>query len=154
MRVRDVMTTPVLSVPLRTPLQAAAALLVAHGFTAAPVVDDDGRLVGIVTEADLVRGQIPPHGWVGAQPANPPVSEVMTPTPLAGRPEDDLADVVATMLETRSRTLPIVEDGVLVGILSRRDVLRCVARRELTSADVAARRSDGGARPHGSAALS
>jgi CBS domain-containing protein len=151
MRVRDVMTTPAVSVPLRTPLGAAAALLVAHGFTGAPVVDDEGRLVGIVTEADLVRGQIPPDGWAGAQPPNPPVVEVMTPTPLAMRPEDDLSDVVATMLDARLRTLPIVDDGVLVGVLSRRDVLRCVARRELTSAQVRARRSDGFGRPRGAA---
>ena len=56
------------------------------------------------------------------------------------RPEDDLADVVALMLDARLRSVPIVEDGKLVGIVTRRDVLRVVARRELTSDDVARRR--------------
>jgi CBS domain-containing protein len=49
------------------------------------------------------------------------------------------------MLDKHIRTLPVVDDGVFVGVLSRRDVLRCVARRELTSAAAAPRRMD---RPH------
>lgn len=62
-------------------------------------------------------------------------------SPAAMRPEDDLADVTALMLDARLRSVPIVEDGELVGILTRRDVLRVVARRELTSDDVFRRRS-------------
>jgi CBS domain-containing protein len=56
------------------------------------------------------------------------------------RPEDDLADVVALMLDAGLRSVPIVDDGKLVGIVTRRDVLRVVARRELTSDDVSRRR--------------
>jgi CBS domain-containing protein len=63
------------------------------------------------------------------------------------RPEDDPADVVALMLDARIRTVPIVDDGELVGIVTRRDVLRVVARRELTSDDVTARRYGRAARP-------
>lgn len=142
MKVRDVMSSPAITVPERTPLRAAAALLVAHGFTGAPVVGGEGQLVGVVTEADLVRGQVPPDGWTRADPPDLSVGDVMSPLPLVTRPDDDLADVVATMLDKHIRTLPVVDDGVLVGVLSRRDVLRCVARRELTSAAVAARRMD------------
>ena len=74
----------------------------------------------------------------------------MTPAPAAMRPEDDLADVVALMLDARLRSVPIVEDGKLVGIITRRDVLRVVARRELTSEDVSRRRFEvvgGGCHP-------
>jgi len=140
MRARDVMTSPVITVRPDTPAHVAAALLVSHGFTAAPVVTAEGGVVGIVTEADLVRGRIMPDGWVVEQPPEPTVGTVMTGTPLAFRPEDDLADVVSLMLDDGIRTVPIIDDGRLVGIISRRDVLRCVARRELTSAEVWRRR--------------
>ena len=60
MLARDIMTRPVISVGTGTSVAEASRLLVDRGFTAAPVVDDDGRLVGIVTEADLLRGRIAP----------------------------------------------------------------------------------------------
>ena len=139
MRARDVMSSPVITLRPDTPLHGAAALLVSHGFTAAPVVTAEGRVVGIATEADLLRGRITPEGTVDHRPA-PTVATVMTESPHTFQPEDDLADVVALMLDRRIRTVPIIDDGRLVGIVSRRDVLRCVARRELTSADVWRRR--------------
>ncbi|MEK6439054.1 CBS domain-containing protein [Pseudonocardia sp. T1-2H] len=140
MKADDVMSQPVITVRPMTPVPEAAALLASHGFTAAPVVDDQGRLIGIVTEADLVRHQIRPEGWPARSGGNT-VGEVMTGSPLALRPVDDLADVVSLMLDARVRSIPIVEDdGELVGIVSRRDVLRVVARREQTSAEVRSRR--------------
>ena len=123
------------------PAREAAALLCAHGFTAAPVVDGQRRVVGMATEADLVRGRIPPDGWVVEDYADPAVEAVMTTEPAVMSSDDDLADVVAVMLDTAATSVPIVEDGRLVGIVSRRDVLRAMARHELTSNDVLRRRS-------------
>jgi CBS domain-containing protein len=142
-RARDVMTTPVIVLRPDTPAREAAALLCAHGFTSAPVVDAGRRLVGMATEADLVRGRIPPDGWVVDEDPDPAVDEVMTPAPAAMGPEDDLADVVALMLDSGATAVPIVADGRPVGIVSRRDVLRAVARHELTSDDVRRRRGLG-----------
>ena len=141
MKARDVMTSPVIVVRPDTPAREAAALLCAHGFTAAPVVDDRRRVVGMATEADLVRGRIPPEGWAVEDYADPAVDAVMTTEPVVMGPEDDLADVVSRMLDTATTSVPIVENGRLVGIVSRRDVLRAVARHELTSEDVRRRRS-------------
>jgi CBS domain-containing protein len=141
MKARDVMSSPVITLRPDTPAHAAAALLISHGFTAAPVVEA-GQVIGIATEADLMRGRVFPEGWVVEQPPEPTVAVIMTPVPLTMRPEDDLADIVALMLDGNIRSVPIVDDGRLVGIISRRDVLRCVARRELTSAEVRRRRSD------------
>jgi len=139
MKARDVMSSPVITLRPDTPARAAAALLVAHGFTAAPVVED-GRVIGIATEADLMRGHIVSDGWVVEELPEAAVRAVMTPAPLSVRPEDDLANIVALMVDSGVRSVPIVDDGELVGILSGRDVLRCVARRELTSEDVRQRR--------------
>jgi CBS domain-containing protein len=127
----DVMSRNVVSVRPNMPARAAAALLVVHGFTSAPVVTAEGVLRGIVTEADLMRGQpLPELEHTGTTP-DTTAGEVMTPDPMTMRPIDELSDVVATMLAAGIRSVPIVEDGRLVGIISRRDILRCVARREL-----------------------
>jgi CBS domain-containing protein len=142
MNAADVMTRPVITLHANTPVSAAAALLISHGFTAAPVVDA-GRVVGIATEADLMRGRIVPDGWIVEELPEPTVAAVMVPEPLTMRPDDDLAEIVAHMLDRGIRSVPIVDEGQLVGIVSRRDVLRCVARRELTSAEVQGRRAVG-----------
>jgi CBS domain-containing protein len=139
MRARDVMSNPVISVRPHVPARAAAALLVSHGFTAAPVVDAEGRVHGIATEADLMRGRIAPEGALVEYEPEPLVSDVMSRA--VGMPPDaDLADVVASMLETGARSIPIIDRGRLVGIVTRRDVLRVVANGELTTDDVRRRR--------------
>jgi CBS domain-containing protein len=140
MKARDVMTSPVITLRPDTPVPKAADLRCSHGFTAAPVLDADGQLVGIVTEADLVRSPVVPDWWQIQREPDPTVEEVMTRAPTAMHPEDDLADVVALMLDSRVRSIPILDDGELVGIVTRRDVLRAVARREMIFGDGTARR--------------
>jgi len=137
MKVRDVMTTSVVSLRPQVPAHTAAALLVSHGFTAAPVVDDDERVIGIATEADLVRGRITAEGGEPAkEQPEPTVGDVMTEAPVVARSDEDLADVVTMMLDNAIRSVPIVDDGRLVGVVSRRDVLRLVSHGTLTSEDV------------------
>lgn len=134
MLARDVMSTTVVTVRPNTHARAAAAMLVANGFTGAPVVTAEGVLRGMVSEADLLRvAALTEPGLPDAAP-DVTAAAVMTPEPMAMRPTDDLADVVTLMLEHGIRSVPIVEDGRLVGIVSRRDVLRSVARRDLVAA--------------------
>jgi predicted transcriptional regulator len=141
MKARDVMSTPVISLRAQVPAHVAAALLVSNGFTAAPVVDDDDRVIGIATEADLVRGRIAAEGSESAEERpEPTVADVMTEAPVVGRSDDDLADVVTMMLDSKIRSVPIVDDDRLVGVVSRRDVLRLVSHGTLTSEDVWRRR--------------
>jgi CBS domain-containing protein len=136
MKARDVMSSPVIFLRPQVPANVAAVLLVSHGITAAPVVDDERRVIGIATEADMVRGRIPPDGWTVEEHAEPTVASVMTEAPVTRQPEDDLADIVALMLDTGIRSVPIVDEGRLVGIVSRRDVLRLVAWGRLASENV------------------
>ncbi len=140
MLARDVMSSPVITLRPDVPAHAAAALLASHGFTGAPVVDAEHRVIGIATEADLVRGWIVPEGWDVPEEREPTVGEMMNPTLIAVQPDADLADVVALMLDHGIRSVPIVADGRLVGVVSRRDALRVVANRELTSDAVRRRR--------------
>jgi CBS domain-containing protein len=120
------MSTPAVFLRPRLPVEVAAGVLMAHGFTAAPVVDDDQRVVGIVTEADLLRAPASPQACVGA---------VMSADPVTTRPDEDLADLVATMLDAGIRSVPVVADGRLVGLVTQRDVLRAVAHPGATPRD-------------------
>jgi CBS domain-containing protein len=133
MKVRDVMTTAVTTLRSDTPIQAAAATLVSHGHTAAPVVDSAGALVGVVSEADLVRGRIMPEGWQVEVEPEAVVAAVMSHGVIGATPEDDLADIVARMLDEHLRAMPVLDEGRIVGIVTRRDVLRLVAHRQLLS---------------------
>lgn len=151
MKVRDAMSSPAISLKAEVPAKVAAALLVSHGYTAVPVVDGDERVIGIATEADLVRGRIVPEGsTVEEEQPEPRVRDVMTEATVVAASEDDLADVVATMLDRAIRSVPVTDGGRLVGVLTRRDVLRLVARGTLTSEEAWRRRTemashDGGA---------
>ena len=137
MRAKDLMTTPVVTVRLDTPAKEAARLLASRGFTALPVVDDD-TVLGIVTEADLIDGQIlpDPRSLIGDDPPPPPaprahlVADAMTNDPVVVASTTDAVEVARVMLERHLRTLPVVDDGRLAGIVTRRDLLRTIARHD------------------------
>ncbi|SHF11366.1 CBS domain-containing protein [Streptoalloteichus hindustanus] len=138
------MTRTVVTVDPAAPVKVAAAMLAAHGFSALPVVAEDDRLVGIVTEADVVRDQFPfdPRGLVFGQPlqvGTPPdtVGEVMTTPVCAMPPGTDIVDLARAMLEEHVRSIPIVEGSRVVGIVTRRDLVRVLARDDAAiAADV------------------
>lgn len=136
MRARDLMSTPVVSVSPRTTAKEAARLLASHGFTALPVLDDDDRLVGVVTEADLIRDRFPrdprhrPADEDGTAGSTPPaiVGEVMTTPAIGMAAGADVVDVVTVMLADRVRSLPIVDGSRVVGVVTRRDLMRAFGR--------------------------
>jgi CBS domain-containing protein len=150
MLVRDVMTSPVVSVQPGTALRAAAALLTEHGFTALPVLDGDGYLVGIVTEADLLRDRIRHDARspllnheLTSHPAPATVGDVMTCEVFTAQPFTDLADLADDMHRLAVRSVPVVGTGrTLVGIVSRRDVVRTLTRSDVAIADDVRRRLD------------
>jgi predicted transcriptional regulator len=135
MQVQEAMTTSVTAVRADTPVPIAASVLASSGRSMVPVVDATGAPVGTVTAAQLGstldtsldRGEIDPEAVVAA---------VMTHRPVTVHADDDLADVVACMLDHGLRAVPVVDDGRLVGILTRCDVLRQGAGRQLLSAHV------------------
>lgn len=122
MRTRDVMSRPVVSVDPRTTVREATILLTEHGFAAVPVVDDGGRVIGIFSESDALRAEGGPEG------RDAPVTTAMaTPVEVVG-PATDLAVVAERMLARRLRCLPVVEEGLLIGVVARRDLLRTMIR--------------------------
>jgi CBS domain-containing protein len=130
MRVKDIMTHKVYSVRTVDPIEVAAQLLADRRITAAPVFDEAGELVGMVSEGDLLWHRVPPDptahlrpvtGVAGDRPHT--VADVMSGSPLTTWPDADIADVAQVMLEREVRSLPVLEDDVVVGIVSRRDIL-------------------------------
>lgn len=138
MRTRDVMTTDVVVVSPDTGARDAARLLAERGFTALPVVDATGTFVGVVGEAELLRDRLPqdPRWLVHGEPAVPRhapgdvVAQVMTKPTVTVTPNTDLAEVADLMLAHGVRSVPVVYEGRLVGIVTRRDMLRSVSRAD------------------------
>src|SRR6195952_1550760 len=130
MKARDVMSHPVITVRADTTVKMAAELLTRHGFTGLPVTDDDDHLIGIVTEADLLRDRIAPdprlrpraHLPRGARV--PIVADVMTTSVESLTVGADAAEIARIMLDERLRCLPIVDGRWIIGIVTRRDLLR------------------------------
>jgi CBS domain-containing protein len=114
----------------------AAKLLAKNGYAALPVVDEGGALAGIVTEADVIASRFPaPGSLAGVDPsatAGPPrtVGEVMS-TPVVGVSQDaDVAVVAREMVAHRRRCVPIIAGSTLVGVITRRDLVKVLARSD------------------------
>jgi CBS domain-containing protein len=135
-RVRDVMSSPVITVSPDMRLKDVAELLVAHGISAVPVVED-GELVGIVSEADLVPLELAPDPRAHlAPPADPPAdlprvaAEAMTRAVVALHEDADAAEAGRLMLDRRIKSVPVVRGRRVVGIVARRDLLEVLARHD------------------------
>jgi CBS domain-containing protein len=141
--VGEVMTTPVVSTPADASCGQVADLLVRHGIGAVPVVNDQGRVLGVVSEADLLPllsdpDGVPAHplvsrrGWEGGH-----VRDGRTAGELMHSPAETVAAstplVVAArqLADTPCHQLPVLDDqDRLVGIVSRRDLLRLYTRAD------------------------
>jgi CBS domain-containing protein len=134
MLVREVMTTPVVTVPRERTVKQAVHLLYERDITAAPVLNEDGRLVGIVSEMDLLRGEFEadPRAYLCpvARPESVPpatVAEVMTPKVRTVSENADVVDLVEVMVGMGVKSVPVMRGSALVGIVSRRDLMGILA---------------------------
>src|SRR5262245_61631298 len=117
--VDDVMTRDVLTLPGNVTAEEAAARLRVHGITGAPVVDAQGRVIGVLSLTDLTD---PERARAGR-----PVRELMTPALFSLRPTDALMSAVRLMVRQGvHRILVTDEQGDLVGIVTTGDVLRAL----------------------------
>lgn len=115
--VREVMTREPVTVLPTDPVEVAVGLLLARRFTALPVVDADARLVGVVSEADLLGDHL------SGRRQSRSVSAVMTRTPVTLPVDATVGEAVALVAERGLRMVPVVDGGVLVGVLSRGDLI-------------------------------
>ncbi|MFC4944926.1 HPP family protein [Pseudonocardia sp. GCM10023141] len=142
MRVREIMTSPAVVLAPELAVKRAAAVLALHGFTGAPVVDGAGHLVGVVNEQDLLADRFPPDPRTPilerpARPVADAVSDVMQRHVFVADPQESVADLVAVLRSADVRSVPVVENDVVVGVVTYRDLVRALARDDvLIEADV------------------
>lgn len=141
--VRDIMSRDVKTVSPETLLRDVALLLATHHISGAPVVDAAGRVVGVISESDLInehkrRGAIPAQAVFGVYPVHEgllqhayeggmacPVRSVMSHRVTTALPDTPLTELADLMVADDINRVPIVEeDGRLVGIVARADILR------------------------------
>src|SRR4051794_11460269 len=142
MRISELMSSPAMTVWSWRPISEAGRLLLRRGVTALCVVDGDGHLLGVVSRSDLLRHRVARDPRAHVRPTlldrtAPPVTvaDVMTKDVLALPPTADEADAAEIMLERRIRSIPVVEDGRLLGVVSVTDMLRAAVRGDERIAD-------------------
>jgi CBS domain-containing protein len=130
--VRDVMTDHPRTVLADTPLKEAARTMVRAGLGALPVIDDERRVVGMVSEREVIRHLLTTQVFSGADvrsmlsPLAGPrtVRDVMTRQVMCVAPEQPIAEVASLMSNKDVDRVPVVREGQLVGFLTRGDIVR------------------------------
>jgi CBS domain-containing protein len=141
-RIREIMSSPAVVVPPELPVKDAAALLASHGFTCLPVVAGDGGLVGVVGEGELLADRFPPdprlplHERADRDPGDV-VADVMVRDVLTANPQEGVGDLLTVLRSANIRSLPVVENSVVIGVITYRDLVRALARDDdVIEADV------------------
>jgi acetoin utilization protein AcuB len=130
MLVRDRMSSPAVTITPDTSLQAALNLMHEHRFRRLPVVDETGRLIGIVSERDLLYASPPPATLLSGLELSHVltelrVDEVMTRNVLTATPDAFVEDAARLMVDNKVGGLPVVdEDNYVVGVITETDVFR------------------------------
>ena len=147
MNVSEIMSSPVKTVKTDCTLEAAALFMLENNIGGLPVVDDDGKIVGMLTESDFAaKEHAIPFSRVYApklfgewmskegiekayqEARNYTVDQIMSSPVVTIGLDDSVADAVRAMLEKRVHRVIVAENGVPVGIISRRDLLNLVLK--------------------------
>lgn len=137
MKVREIMTRDVTTVPPGMTLEAAAEMLARRRLRAMPVIDDEGHVLGMLTDRLLISRLLPELERAAA--SGPPaaggaaageVRDVMERTVMCVKEDEPLANVVRLMLDREIERLPVVREGQLVGFLTRGDIIRRLLLRD------------------------
>lgn len=145
MLAKEIMTKEVITVGPDTPVPEIARILAANNISGVPVVDDNGKVIGIVSEADLLikheKTKVPYRLalfglWVVPDEAiaeayksarrDTTAADVMTRNVITFNEEDEVDKIAEVMVRKKINRVPILSDGKLVGIVSRGDILRAI----------------------------
>jgi len=118
MKLRDIMTNPVIRISPEESVAVAARTLTHYNIGAMPVCGSDGRLCGLITDRDIVTRCLA----AGRAPGTTSVKDVMTARVIVGRPDMDASLAAGLMGREQIRRLPVMENGKLCGMVSLGDL--------------------------------
>jgi CBS domain-containing protein len=141
--VKDVMTKNVVFVKKDADLHEAARILSENRISGMPVIDDNNRVIGVISEADLLMlaGMKKEHVFkdivrhilgepVSARTGGNRVEDVMSFPPITSMADDDIAEVANILDEKRIKRLPVVDaEGRIIGIVSRADIVKAISKK-------------------------
>jgi len=150
LKATDIMTKEIVTVSPETEITAAAKLMFEHHFNGLPVVDETGSLLGIICQDDLIIQQkkVPIPSFFTLLDGIIPlvsykkiekevekivattVAQAMISNPITVNPETSLEDIASLMLKNNVHTLPVLDQGRLVGIIGKEDILRTLISSE------------------------
>ena len=119
---RDIMTRDVYTISPQSSVQEIAQLLSRKHISGVPVCDPDGRIIGIVTEADII-GKVNREGLC--------VADIMSPELIAVDEETPVGEIAMLLTERKIKRVPVMRNGKLVGIVCRADIVQAVAQGHL-----------------------
>ena len=121
---KDIMQTGLITVTEQTSVHDAISILAEKKITGLPVVDETGALVGIVSEKDiLLMAYREITDTCDEAMKSRKITDVMTSKVVSFRPEDNLADICQCFMNKSFRRVPVLDNGKLVGIISRKDIV-------------------------------
>ncbi|MGE4518112.1 MAG: CBS domain-containing protein [Desulfobacteraceae bacterium] len=149
MKISEFMTTDVISCSADKKLKEAAQIMIEKGLSVLPVVDSDNKLIGIITESDFVGKEVEvPHAMatvkmlfgqahyhgnieeVYKKAKDQPLEKVMTRHPVTISPDESLTGLVELMSSRDLKRVPVVKDKKLVGIVTRKDLIKAFSMVE------------------------
>lgn len=122
-KVKDIMKTDLVTINQNDSVRQAVRSLVDHNITGLPVVNDNNRLAGVISEKDMLKL------LYNLEDGGGKIRDCMTRDPVSFSPEDSLTDVAECFMNNPFRRVPIVSDGKLVGIVSRKDILAYILKQ-------------------------
>ena len=122
LKAKDIMTEDVLTVNRNAPLYDAIQMLVEHEITGLPVVDDDGAMVGIISEKDMLKE------LYDVDDKNGRVEDFMTRVVTTFDHDDSVLDICNCFIRSPFRRVPILDNGKVVGIISRADIINYILK--------------------------
>lgn len=125
MKASEVMQRPVLATTLRAPVRDVATQIVVNEISGMPVTDRDGRVLGVITEADILGALMD-----GKKLEDLTAEDIMSPDPITVETETPLDEVMRLLEEQGVLRVPVTSQGKVVGIIARRDIIRAVLEPE------------------------